>query len=352
MDFEKICEIAISRDASDIHFSPNLPVFFRINGEMIVANERKMTSPEIENLLLKILKPNEKILIQKERQVDFLVQTKNGTRLRGNAFFQQGQPAIAFRIIPNEIREFFSLGFPAFVYEKIMALKIGFVLVVGATGQGKSTTLASIMKKRSEQITEHLITIEDPIEYIIPSSKAMVQQREVRHDVLNYKDGIKAALREDPDVILVGEMRDLETISAALTMAETGHLVFGTLHTNSGPETINRIIDVFPVGQQPQIRSQLATTLSMVIAQKLVPTADKKGRILAFEILTSNYAIKNYIRQNKIFQIPNAMQTDSSGEMILYEQSLAALFSAGKITKEAAFAFAHDPAHLESLLAS
>jgi twitching motility protein PilT len=309
-----------------------------------------VTPKDIQALLVSILTPAHKEELQKRRQVDFMIQTKSKIRLRGNAFFQQNGIAVSFRLIPLQIRNFKALGFPEFLYDKVMKMGQGLILVVGPTGQGKSTTLASMMVERNSQRTEHVVTVEDPVEYILPSGKGIVQQREVGHDVLNFQDGIRSALREDPDVLMVGEMRDLETISAALTMAETGHIVFSTLHTNSGPETITRIIDAFPPDQQSQIRSQLASTLSMIISQRLVVTADGKDRTLAYEVLTSNYAVQNYIRQNKIFQIPNVLQTDSSGMMVQFEQSLAGLVLANKISRETAFENAHDPEQLEAIL--
>ncbi len=352
MDFEKIVDLAVQNGSSDIHMTPGLPVSYRINGEIKSSETEKLTPEQIQKIILPFLTNRQKKEIQELRQTDFLAKTSKNIRLRGNAFFQNKGLSAIFRIIPQEIRELFSLGFPEFVYEEILKMKKGLVLIVGSTGQGKSTTLASIIQKRANNLAEHILTIEDPIEYIIPSNKSIVQQREVYRDVMNFSDGIRAALREDPDVVMVGEMRDLETISAALTLAETGHLVFGTLHTNNGPETIHRIIDVFPSDKQDQIRAQLASTLSMVISQQLIPTADGKGRTLAYEILTSNYAIKNHIRQNKIFQIPNVLQTDSSGTMVLMEQSLAGLVSMGKITKEVASQYTDDPDQLKSMIES
>jgi len=350
MDFEKLVDFAVQNGSSDIHISPGLSISYRVNGQIRQTNDEKQTPDQIQKLILPFLTERQKKEIQERRQTDFLAKTSKNVRLRGNAFFQNNGLSVVFRIIPQEIRELFSLGFPEFVYEEILKMKKGLVLVVGSTGQGKSTTLASIIQKRAGSLSEHILTIEDPIEYIIPSSKSLVQQREVFRDVMNFSDGIRAALREDPDVVMVGEMRDLETVSAALTLAETGHLVFGTLHTNNGPETIHRIIDIFPSEKQDQIRAQLAATLTMVIAQQLIPTADGKGRTLAYEILTSNYAIKNHIRSNKIFQIPNVLQTDSSGTMVLMEQSLAGLVAMGKITKEVASQYTDDPDQLKSMI--
>jgi len=241
------------------------------------------------------------------------------------------------------------LGFPQFVGEELLRAKQGLVLVVGPTGQGKSTTIASVLKARADNFAEHMLMIEDPIEYIITSAKGIVQQREVGRDTDSYTDGIMGSLREDPDVLMIGEIRDKPTTQAILTLAETGHLVFSTLHTNGAVQTINRILDSFTVEERPQIRSQLAANLSMIISQRLIPRADGKGRVLAFEILTMNYAVANYIRQDKIFQIPNVMQTDSSGQMILFEQSLVALVMSNRITKEIAMEYATDKNQLKAL---
>jgi len=350
MDFEKIIATAEQQKASDVHFSPGLPLFFRVNGNMVPMDGEVITEEAVRELVDSLTKPEHKEKLQTRRQVDFLATTKTNLRLRGNAFYQEYGLSATFRIIPREIRDFQTIGFPQFVHDWISTMNQGLVLLVGPTGQGKSTTLASMLQQRARTNTEHIITVEDPIEYLIPSDKSIVQQREAGRDVVNFKDGIEAGLREDPDVLMVGEMRNLETISAALTMAETGHVVFSTLHTNNCAETITRIIDVFPSEAQEQVRSQLASTLKMIIAQRLLPTADGNGLVLSYEILTSNYAIQNYIRQNKIFQIPNVLQTDSSGYMVQYEQSLAGLVIAKKITKEVAEANSLDKEQLRSIL--
>ncbi|MCF7812708.1 PilT/PilU family type 4a pilus ATPase [Candidatus Gracilibacteria bacterium] len=351
MDFEKIVDYAESENASDIHISPGLPVFLRITNRMKPLNGGEKVTPEqIQELLDSLLADEHKEILKNRRQVDFLALTQSGLRLRGNAFFQEYGVSASFRIIPREIRDSRSLGFPDFVYDKFLNLKQGLILVVGPTGEGKSTTLASMIQERAKQKTEHILTVEDPIEYLISSSQSVVQQREVGRDVLNFKDGITAGLREDPDILLVGEMRNLETISSVLTMAETGHMVFSTLHTNNGPETITRIIDVFPPEHQDQIRSQLSAALTMIISQRLIPTKDGNSLTLAYEVLTSNYAIQNYIRQNKIYQIPNVLQTDSSGYMVQFEQSLAGLVISGRISQETALDFAQDKDQLKSIL--
>lgn len=351
MDIEQLISGAVSQGASDIHLTTGVLPHFRVAGQLLPQGTAVITAEFLQEFLMKTLPETQKKQLQDDRQIDFVMKSADEVRLRGNAFFQEGGLSVVLRVIAKEIRTLDSLGFPDFVIEKIKSLKNGVVLVVGATGQGKSTTLAAILQNLANHKPQHVITIEDPIEYVLPNAKALVQQREVGRDVLNFRAGIKAALREDPDILMVGEMRDYETISAALTMAETGHTVFSTLHTNDGPQTISRIIDVFPSEQQDQVRSQLATSLKMIIAQRLVLTTD--GTLtLAYEVLTNNYAIQNYIRQNKIFQIPSALQTDSSGEMVQLEQSLAGLVINQQITKKVALDNASDPEQLKAILAA
>jgi len=350
MDFEQIVATAQQNKASDIHFVPSKPVFLRINSAMAPLGQEAMSKEQIQQILEPLITDSQKEVLNKNRQVDFLTITKAGIRLRANVFFQERGMAATFRIVPQAIPEFKALGFPPFVQEKLMKMKQGLILIVGPTGQGKSTTMASMLQARLTTKTENIITIEDPVEYVINSDKGVIQQREIGRDVVNFEDGIKASLRQDPDLLMVGEMRNLETISAALTMAETGHGVISTLHTNNGPETITRIIDIFPADAQDQIRSQLGSTLKMIISQRLVPTLDGKGLVLAYEVLTSNYAIQNYIRTNKVFQIQNVLQTDASGEMVQFEQSLAGLVMNKRITKEIAEEYAQDVEQLKNIL--
>jgi len=351
MDIEQLVSGAVSQGASDIHLNIGIVPHFRIMGTIIPQGEELITDEFLQSFLEAILPDNHKTALQEKRQTDFVMKSAAGVRLRGNAFYQEGGLSVVLRVITQDIRRLDTLGFPDFVIEKIKGFKNGIVLVVGATGQGKSTTLASILQHLVNDKAQHAITIEDPIEYILPNGKSLVQQREVGRDVLDFKSGIKAALREDPDLLMVGEMRDYETISAALTMAETGHTIFSTLHTSDGAQTISRIIDVFPPEQQDQIRSQLANALRMIVAQRLIPAADGK-LVLAYEVLTNNYAIQNYIRQNKIFQIPSALQTDASGEMVQFEQSLAGLVLGQQITPEIAKEYAQDKEQLKAILAA
>lgn len=336
MDFEKVLSYAAKNNISDIHVSPGLPVSFRLHGELESVGE-KTTHNEIHMISLEILNQTDQERLDIDRSVDFAYTSKEGHRFRGNFFYTRKGLVLALRLIPETIPDFDTLGLPRFVLDNILALKDGLILLVGPTGHGKSTTLASCIKHRAAEKSEHIITFEDPIEFLIESDQSLVHQRALGRDVMKFSDGLKSALREDPDVLLVGEMRDLETISAALTAAETGHLVLSTLHTSDAGETVNRIIDAFPTGQQAQIRAQLATTLKMVVAQKLLPAADESGRVLAYETMVTTYAIKNHIRKGTTYQIPNSMQTDNTGQMILFDESLAKLVMDGKITLETAF---------------
>ncbi len=348
MDFEKVIEYALTKDVSDIHLSPGKPVFLRRNG-FIEAIGEKLKAEDIKKIIANVLSDIQLKELDKKRQIDFLYNSSKNNRLRGNAFYCNSGLALSFRVIQNEIREFNSLGFPEFVQNTILNAKQGLILVVGPTGQGKSTTIASALQKRAQNKAEHILMLEDPIEYLIKSDKSIIQQRGVGQDVKSFKEGLIGAMREDPDVLMVGELRDNESMSETLTMAETGHLVFSTLHTNNAVQTITRILNSFPGEQRPQIQSQLAGNLSMVISQRLIPKADGNGRVLAYEIFSMNYAIANYIRQDKIFQIPNVIQTDSTGKMIQFEQSLVGLVIAKQITKEIAIEYAQDKAQLKSL---
>jgi len=288
IDLDQILHYAVEKGASDTHISPNRPAYFRISGKINSVGE-PIGKSEIDGLIAQILDGKQQAKLEEMRDVDFIYNTSRKNRFRCNAYHTRSGVSLAFRIIPDSIPSFDTTGLPQFVLEHAKSLKKGLILVTGATGSGKSTTLASMIKARADHTSEHFILMEDPIEFILDSEKSIIHQRNLERDVFSFERGLKAALREDPDVLMVGEMRDLETISAALTAAETGHVVFSTLHTNSAAETIHRIIDIFPAERQTQIRAQLASTLSMVVSQRLVESVDG-GRVLAYEILMSNYA--------------------------------------------------------------
>jgi len=348
MDFEKILQYAIDNEASDIHISPGLQISFRIHGDLTPFGN-VINGAEIHRISLNVLNQRQQEDLEKNRTADFVYNAESNHRFRGNAYYTRNGLALALRLIPSEIPDFDTLGLPHFLLEDIMKLKQGLILVVGPTGHGKSTTLASVLKHRSNLFSDHIITLEDPIEFIINSKKGVVHQRSQGRDVNSFDEGLRSALREDPDVLMVGEMRDLETISSALKAAETGHLVLSTLHTGNAAETINRIIDVFPSDQQAQVRMQLAGSLTGVISQRLMAGSDGK-RVLAYEIMFSNYAIKNHIRKGTVFQIPNAMQTDNTGKMLMFDQSLANLVLKGKINFDIALENAFSKEQLTYIL--
>jgi twitching motility protein PilT len=308
----------------------------RVNGQLERLPGEKLTSDETRTLIYGILSTEQQKRFETQRQIDFSYSVPGLARFRVNAYFQRQSVGAAFRLIPARIKSFQELRMPEKLYQ-LCEKPRGLVLVTGPTGSGKSTSLAAMVDRINETRSEHILTIEDPIEFLHWHRGCVVNQREIGVDTHSFADGLRAGLRQDPDVILVGEMRDLETIATALTAAETGHLVFATLHTQSAPQTIDRVIDVFPPEQQQQIRVQLAATLQGVVTQNLIPTADGRGRIAALEILFPDDATRNLIRQAKIEQIYSVMQTNLERGMQTMEQSLADLTLRGVITPQAAF---------------
>ena len=308
-----------------------------------------LTPEDTRDLLYRILSTEQQKVLETRRHIDMAYSIPGVGRLRVNVFFQRSALGAAFRMIPTEIRSLSELNLPQHI-EGLADKARGLVLVTGPTGSGKSTTLASLIDHVNSTRSEHILTIEDPIEFLHNHRMCLVNQREVGFDTPSFSEALRAALRQDPDVILVGEMRDLETIATALTAAETGHLVFATLHTQSAPMTIDRVIDVFPAEQQDQVRIQLAGTLQGIVTQNLVPTADHIGRVAALEILLPDDAVRNLIRQGKVEQIYSVMQTSTSRGMQTMEQSLADLILRGVITREAAFTRTTKPEGLQSLL--
>jgi twitching motility protein PilT len=342
----------VEHDASDLHVAVGSAPAIRVRGDLQRLPEvDKLSSDETRNLIYRILSTEQQKQLETKRALDFSYAVPGLARFRVNAYFQRSSVGAAFRMIPARIRDLDELRMPERLYE-LCDRPRGLVLVTGPTGSGKSTTLAALIDRINQVRRDHILTIEDPIEFLHSHRNCIVNQREIGSDATTFADGLRSALRQDPDVILVGEMRDLETISTALTAAETGHLVFATLHTQSAPSTIDRVIDVFPSEQQQQVRVQLASTLQGVVTQNLIPTADGQGRIAALEILLPDDAVRNLVRQGKIEQVYTVMQTGSQRGMQTMEQSLAELTLQNIVTPEAAFARTNRADQLLTLLES
>jgi twitching motility protein PilT len=347
---DHLLEEMVARGASDLHISVATPPSIRVRGEIERLDEyESLTADTTQQLLYRILSSEQQKHLEIKRQLDFAHQVPGVARFRVNVYFQRECVGAAFRVIPEEIKTMEELGLPSTLHE-LSTKPRGIVLVTGPTGSGKSTTLAAIVDEINRTRPEHILTIEDPIEFVHKHKRCIVNQREIGVDAISFADGLKAALRQDPDVILVGEMRDLETISTALTAAETGHLVFGTLHTQSAPSTVDRLIDVFPPEQQEQVRIMIAGSLQGVVTQALLPTADGSGRVAALEVLFPDDAVRNLIRQGKVEQIYSVMQTNTGRGMQTMEQALADLVLRGVITLETALGRSSRREQLEGLL--
>jgi len=341
----------VDAGGSDLHITTNSPPRIRVHGALKPCEDLPVLGPaDTKQLAYSILTDAQKHRFEEGLELDFSFGIRNIARFRGNLFNQRGAVAGVFRVIPYEIKSFDQLGL-AQVVRKLCEKPRGLILVTGPTGSGKSTTLATMLNLINEARYEHMITIEDPIEFIHAHKKCLVNQREIHSDTHSFANALRAALREDPDVVLIGEMRDLETIESALRIAETGHLTFGTLHTNSASSTINRIIDVFPSHQQSQIRAQLSLVLEGIMCQTLLPRADGKGRVMAMEILVPNAAIRNLVREDKIHQIYSAMQSgqDKFGMQTL-NQSLHSLFQQRLITLETAVGRSSNAEELQDMI--
>ncbi len=322
---DALLEQMLELDASDLHLAVGSAPALRIRGRLTPAADASVLDPETtRQAIYSILTSEQQKQLELDRQIDFAYSLPGIARFRVNAFFQRGSVGAAFRLVPGEIRTLDELGLPP-VLHTLAEKPRGLVLVTGPTGSGKSTTLAAIVDEINKTRAEHILTIEDPIEFLHRHNQCIVNQREIGTDARSFAEGLRAALRQDPDVILVGEMRDLETISTALTAAETGHLVFGTLHTQTASSTIDRVIDVFPPSQQQQVRIMIANSLQGVVTQALLPTADGNGRVAALEILLPDDAVRNLVRQAKVEQLYTVMQTSSSRGMQTMEQALADL---------------------------
>ena len=347
---DELLALLLEVDGSDLHLTAGAPPVVRVKGVLDRLDEyENLTNEVIERLVYPMLDERQRREFESEWELDMAYTMPGRSRFRVNVFRQRGSVGTVIRVIPFQIPPFESLSLPASV-KRLTDLARGLVLVTGPTGSGKSTTLASLLDIINKTKALHILSCEDPIEFLHTHAKSIVNQREVGRDTASFASGLKRALREDPDVILVGELRDLETIQMALTAAETGHLVFATLHTQSAPQTIDRMVDVFPPEQQDQVRTMLATTLKAVVTQQLLPRADGKGRIVASEVMVSTPAIRNLIRERKGFQITTQMQAGSKHGMTTMDQSLAQLVRNGLITSQVAMERAIDPENLRSLL--
>jgi twitching motility protein PilT len=345
-----LLKIMIEKGASDLHITTGSPPRLRIDGKLVPIDYPVVNPPETKSLCYSILTDAQKHKFEENNELDLSFGVKGLSRFRANIFMQRGAVAGAFRTIPFEIRSFQDLGLPEIVNE-LVKKPSGLILVTGATGSGKSTTLAAMVDRINTERADHIITIEDPIEYLHGHKKCLVNQREVNADTVSFKVALRYILRQDPDVVLIGEMRDLETIEAALTVAETGHLTLATLHTNSAVQTINRIIDVFPPHQQEQIRVQLSFVLEGILAQQLIPKKSGKGRCLAMELLVPNPAIRNLIREDKIHQVYSSMQTGQAKfGMQTMNQSLLENYTKGFISYEDAISRSAVPDEMITLL--
>ncbi|MEI6228570.1 MAG: type IV pilus twitching motility protein PilT [Candidatus Saccharibacteria bacterium] len=349
LKIELLLEEVIRKKASDLHIQVGLPPMLRIDGSLIpVLGIAPLDEPAVEKLIFALLDAEQKQVLLKDKEFDFSFAFGNLGRFRVNAYHERGNLAAALRLIPNEIKTVTELGLPNVVMN-FADYPRGLVLITGPTGSGKSTTLAALVDKINTEKSKHIITIEDPIEFTHKSKKSVVVQREVHYDTYSFSAALRSSLRQDPDVVLIGEMRDLETISAAITIAETGHLVFATLHTNSASQSIDRMIDVFPPHQQPQIRAQLSNILMAICSQRLIP-AIGGGRVIASEVLVSNSAVRNIIREGKAHQLDAVIQTGSDKGMQTMDRTLVGLVQRGTITYDNAYEVAVDLIEFERLM--
>jgi twitching motility protein PilT len=350
IEYSEILLEVVDRKASDLHLTAGAPPMLRQRGRLLALdNYPKLTPEDTREFIYSILTTEQRRRLETDLQLDFAYVVPGRARFRVNAYFQRGAVAAAFRLIPSQIVPIDALGLPPIVHELTRRPR-GLVLVTGPTGSGKSTSLAAMIDEINQTREEHIITIEDPIEFVHAHKRCVINQRELGNDATSFAAALKAALRQDPDVILVGEMRDLDTISTALTAAETGHLVFATLHTQDAPQTIDRVIDVFPAEQQSQIRVQLSVTLQGVITQQLLPTAAGAGPCAACEVLVPTSAVRNLIREGKIHQIPSVIQTGAAQGMQTMDSALATLVRAGRITQDLAQSRSSSPDELRRLL--
>jgi len=349
LKIEKLLEEVVKQDASDLHLTVGVPPMLRVDGSLKpIANTPPLTATEVERLIFSVVDDVQKDILLKDMEVDFSFAFGDVARFRANAYHQKGNLALALRLIPNQIRSTEELGMPKTV-DALTEYPRGLVLITGPTGSGKSTTLAAMIDKINKEKAMHIITVEDPIEYTHKNQKSIVEQREIHYDTRSFAAALRSILREDPDVVLIGEMRDLETIASAITIAETGHLVLATLHTNNAAQSVDRMIDVFPPHQQQQIRVQLSNILNAIVSQRLIP-AIGGGRVVASEIMIANPAVRNIIREGKTHQLDAVIQTGAEEGMQTMDHNLATLVKSGKITLEEAKGYAIDTKELERLV--
>jgi len=346
---EELLELTIEEEASDLHLSFNHEPTLRIAGSLIpLAKSKKLSSADLTGLAQALLQNDQYQRLLREKEIDFSFNFKDKARFRINIFFQRGEISIALRLVPTKIKTIKELNLPPVLHEFTKATQ-GFVVITGPSSQGKSTTLAALIDEINHIRTDHIVTIEDPIEYLFKNDKSIIDQREVYQDTLSFARALKSTFRQDPDVIMVGEMRDPETMATTITAAETGHLVFATLHTNSASQTIHRIVDSFPSGQQDQVRAQLSGSLLGVVSQRLIPRLSG-GLIPACEVMTATPAVANLIRENKIHELPLVIETSAEKGMISLNRALANLIKDKEISLENALSFSLNPAELKMLI--
>jgi twitching motility protein PilT len=346
---DELLEIMVANNASDLHMSVGLPPMMRIDGELKPTRYEILTAPLSQRIIYDVLTDDQIQRFETNLELDCSYQMRQIARFRVNVYRDRGSVASALRLIPQKVPTIRDLGLPP-VVEDLARRPRGLMLVTGPTGSGKSTTLASIINQINHERSEHILTVEDPIEYLHTHRKCIINQRELGQDTLSFNNALRSALREDPDVILVGEMRDLETIQLAITCAETGHLVMATLHTNNAAESVDRMIDVFPTDQQEQIRVQLSNNLVAILSQQLLPRAGQPGRVAAIEVMVASAAIRNLIRENKAHQMHSIIQTSAEQGMQSMDQALRDLYQQSLVTYEMAMRRSHNPDELEKLI--
>jgi twitching motility protein PilT len=351
VSLEELLQALVERGGSDLHISAGSPPRVRIDGRLVPTEFDTLSKEETQKLVYGLLDDGQIARFEKELELDFSFGVENMGRFRANIFMQRGAVTAAFRLVPHVIRGFDELGLPRKLCQELCSIPKGLILVTGATGSGKSTTQAAMVDYINSTRNAHIVIIEDPIEFVHRNKNSLVNQREVGTDTHGFKNALRSVLRQDPDVVLIGEMRDVETIEAALTISETGHLTIGTLHTSDTVQTINRIVDVFPAHQQQQIRTQLSLTLQAVFCQQLIPRSSGKGRVLAAEIMIATPAIRSLIREDKIHQIYSHIQLSGRLGMKTMNQSLFELYRSGYLSLEDAITHSGDPEELKGLLA-